>query len=65
MCGQEIVFFLSFTRKRNVKGTQRERAMNLGIIEWKTGGGADMTAQQAWIGEAAKNKYLEECKNVF
>ncbi len=56
---------MSFTRKRNVKGTQRERAMNLGIIEWKTGGGADMTAQQAWIGEAAKNKYLEECKNVF
>lgn len=38
--------FLSFARKRNAKGTPKERAMNLGIIEWKTGGRADMTAQQ-------------------
>lgn len=57
--------FLSFTRKRNDKGTLKERAMNLGIIEWKTGGGADMTAQQAWIGEAAKNKYWRKVKMYF
>ncbi len=39
--------------------------MNLGIIEWKTGGKADLTAQQAWTGEAAKNKYWRKVKMYF
>lgn len=39
--------------------------MNLGIIEWKTGGETDMTAQQAWTGEAAKNKYWRKVKMYF
>lgn len=33
-----------FCKKRNAKGTLKERALNLGIIEWKTGGRTDITA---------------------
>ncbi len=33
----------------NAKGTLKERPMNLKIIEWKTGGRADMSARQTGV----------------
>lgn len=59
-----IVFFV-LQRKRNAKGTPKERTLNLKNIEWKTGGKADVSAQQAGVSGAAENKYWRNKKMYF
>lgn len=54
-----------FYKMWNAKGTPKERLLNLKIIEWKTGGKADVSAQQAGVSVAAENKYWRNRKMYF